>query len=121
MPCTLQGKEPKNNNNNKKTFVTEHPKVPQTHKSFLKFHKSCFFLPLHDSKASLTQIKSPFSPLLFPATKLLVWILEIRFRKQSGAAKPAEVRPAAAASDCLRSGQLLILLPAAALNSLSKY
>lgn len=55
-------------------------------------------------------------------TNLLVWVQEIRFGKQSGAAS-RQKSPAAPASGCLRSGRSACWSPrpAAALRSLGKY
>lgn len=40
-------------------------------------------------------------------TNLLVWVQEIRFGKTKRSCQPGGVRPAAPASDCLRSGRLV--------------
>ena len=40
-------------------------------------------------------------------TNLLVWVQEIRFGKTKRSCQPGVVRPAAPASDCLRSGRLV--------------
>ena len=93
-------------------FWTKQPQLfprSPTHKRRTShlFFFSFFFFVSRKSFSCPPSENQRHSSAAAKVTNLLVWVQEIRFGKTKRSCQPGGVRPAAPASDCLRSGRLV--------------